>query len=331
MGEPAGIGPEVTIRAWEAREFEQLQPFFVIGPPTLYAQRAAMLGIDLPIIEIQSPEEANTHFEKALPILAIDGPETIVGSPRRETADSVIRSIDDAVRMATEGNARAVVTNPIHKATLMEVGFVHPGHTDYLASLSKSGLGDDAGVLMLLAIPGLRVAPLIVHEPLARVASLITADSIVKAGRVLARALEGDFGIAKPRIAVAGLNPHAGESGHLGTEEETEIIPAIAKLINEGVNARGPFASDTLFHANARKSYDAALCMYHDQALIPLKTLNFHGGVNITLGLPFVRTSPDHGTALDIAADGKANPRSLCAALRTAGEIADQRRNEAGA
>ena len=323
MGEPTGIGPEITIKAWQARKAAHLPAFFVIGPAALYADRAAMLGIDQPLAEIETPESAAALFDDALPILPITAPEARTGHPMPETAGAVIQSIDKAVQMAIDGAASAVVTNPIHKAVLMEAGFGYPGHTEYLAA--RAVTGEETAVLMLLAIPGLRVVPLVVHEPLARVAGLVTTEAITKAGRLLASALRDDFGIAKPRIAVAGLNPHAGESGKLGKEEETRIEPAIAQLSREGIDVRGPFAADSLFHESARAGYDAALCMYHDQALIPLKTLNFHEGVNITLGLPFVRTSPDHGTALDIAVDGCADARSLCAALRTASEIASHR------
>lgn len=329
MGEPAGIGPEITIKAWHNREAAQLPPFFVIGPPELYAARARMLGVDLPLAEIDKPEAAATRFSAALPVLPLEAPEARTGTPLPGTAASVIQSISMAVEFALGEDVSAMVTNPIHKAVLMEASFDYPGHTDYLAAMASRAAGEEVTALMMLAIPGLRVVPLVVHEPLARVPALIQAATIVKAGHGLAAALQNDFGIPAPRIAVAGLNPHAGESGKLGKEEETQIGPAIAQLRREGVDATGPFASDSLFYEDARKAYDAALCMYHDQALIPLKTLNFHEGVNITLGLPFVRTSPDHGTALDIAGAGQADARSLCAALRTAGEISVSRRAKA--
>lgn len=329
MGEPAGIGPEITIKAWRARKAGQLPPFFVIGPPALYAARARQLNIDLPLVEIDTPKDAIAAFDGALPIVSIDAPEASAGKPIPDTAASVIQSINMATQLALEGQVSAMVTNPIHKAALMQAGFAYPGHTDYLAALAAEASGSEISVLMLLAIPGLRVVPLVVHEPLARVPGLITTGSIVAAGHLLAAALKADFGIGRPRIAVAGLNPHAGESGRLGREEQDIIEPAIAKLRSEGIDATGPFAADTLFHEEARKTYDAALCMYHDQALIPLKSLNFHEGVNITLGLPFVRTSPDHGTALDIAALGQADARSLCAALRMASQIATNRRADA--
>lgn len=328
MGEPGGIGPEITVKAWLDRETAQLPPFFVIGPPALYAARARMLGVDLPIAEIDRPEAAATSFTAALPIMPIEAPEARAGTPLPGTAASVVDSISLAVELALGKDISALVTNPIHKAVLMEAGFEYPGHTDFLAAKASEALGEDVTALMLLAIPGLRVVPLVVHEPLSKVPALIQADSIVAAGHILAAALRIDFGITAPRIAVAGLNPHAGESGKLGKEEETQIAPAVEQLRREGIDATGPFASDSLFHEDARKAYDAALCMYHDQALIPLKTLSFHEGVNITLGLPFVRTSPDHGTALDIAAAGQADARSLCSALRTASQIADCRRAE---
>ena len=331
MGEPAGIGPDVTIAAWQARKTAALPPFFVIGPPALYAARAKTSGAEVTRAEIGAADEAADRFADALPVLARDAPDPVPGRPSAATAEAVIGSIDTAVRLALDGSAAAVVTNPIQKAVLMEAGFAHPGHTEYLAALARGATGEETAALMLLAVPGLRVVPLIVHEPLTRVPELIEEDRIVAAGLGLDAALRRDFAVAAPRIAVAGLNPHAGEDGRLGREETEIIAPAVARLRDGGIDARGPFPADSLFHEEARATYDAALCMYHDQALIPLKTLNFHEGVNVPLELPFVRTSPDHGTALDIAGTGRADARSLCAALKTADKIARQRRRAATA
>jgi 4-hydroxythreonine-4-phosphate dehydrogenase len=233
-----------------------------------------------------------------------------------------LESIETATELFTRGEASAIVTNPIQKAALYEAGFEHPGHTEFFEFLA----GHFAFAVMMLAVPGLRVVPVTVHKPLAAVPKALTTELIVKTGRTVAAALKQDFGIAVPRLAVAGLNPHAGEAGTIGREEVEVIEPAIAALRKEGIAVSGPRPADTLFHKDARAGYDAALCMYHDQALIPLKTINFHEGVNVTIGLPFVRTSPDHGTALDIAGSGKADPRSLIAALKLGRDIARARR-----
>ncbi len=322
MGEPAGIGPDITLQAWTERAEHQLPPFFVIACPKLLGARAAALGLHIPLKTIFHPREAVSVFETALPVLPFDelvdaGP----GTPQVKNAEATLASIRFAVACAQEGEASAVVTNPIHKAVLYDAGLAHPGHTELLEELAGPGMQ----AVMMLAIPGLRVVPVTVHQSLAQAAASLTQTAIVNTAMAVAEALRHDFGIASPRLAIAGLNPHAGESGALGREEIEIIEPAIAQLIAAGLSASGPHPADTLFHAEARARYDAALCMYHDQALIPLKTLNFHEGVNITLGLPFVRTSPDHGTALDIAGTGKADPRSLIAALKTADQIARQR------
>jgi 4-hydroxythreonine-4-phosphate dehydrogenase len=243
------------------------------------------------------------------------------GQPARENAAAVVDSIKQAVGLVQAGKAAAVVTNPIHKQTLYDGGFRFPGHTEYLADLAGGGITP----VMMLACPGLRVVPVTVHLPLARVPAALTTAAIVHAGKITAAALRDDFAIARPRLAVAGLNPHAGEGGALGSEEIDIIAPAIDALRAAGIDVASPAPADTLFHPQARAGFDAALCMYHDQALIPLKTIDFDHGVNITLGLPFVRTSPDHGTAFDIAGTGRASPASLLAAITTASAMATAR------
>ena len=324
MGEPAGIGGEITLKAWTARG-GGVPPFFAIDDAARLSDLAKALGMTVPVVAIDAAEEAVRHFESALPVL----PQPLhvkptPGRPDPANVPAVIGAVDRAVELARAGRAAGLVTNPIHKATLYEAGFEHPGHTEYLGALAG------AVPQMMLAVPGLRVVPVTVHLPLAAVAGSLTQAAIVGAGQRAARALVTDFGIARPRLAVAALNPHGGEAGALGEEERTMIVPAIEALRAEGIDAAGPTPADTLFHEAARARYDAALCMYHDQALIPLKTIDFDHGVNVTLGLPFVRTSPDHGTALAIAGTGEASPASLIAALRLAAEMAAQRRAGGG-
>ncbi len=321
IGEPAGIGGEITLRAWLARAAAGLPAFFVLDDPQRLARLATGLGVSVPIHIVATPEEAPSAFARALPVLPIALPQPVVpGRPDTGNAAAVIGAIAAAADFVLQGRAAAMVTNPIQKETLYAAGFSHPGHTEYLAELA----GGVTPVMMLLC-PGLRVVPVIVHEPLARSIALLRAESIVTAGRITATALKRDFGIARPRLAVAGLNPHAGENGTIGREEIEIIGPAVAALRSLGIDVAGPAPADTLFHAVARARYDAALCMYHDQALIPLKTIDFDHGVNVTLGLPFIRTSPDHGTACDIAGKGIASPASLIAAIALAGELAKRR------
>jgi 4-hydroxythreonine-4-phosphate dehydrogenase len=316
MGEPAGIGGEIALRAWLARKESQVPAFFAIDDPERLRGLAARLGWTVPIAAAE-PETAARVFPAALPVvpLAVARPAE-VGKPDSANATSVVESIARGARFAMAGRAAALVTNPIQKATLYAAGFPHPGHTEYLAELGG------APVAMMLVCPGLRVVPVTIHQPLRDALAALTVGRIVATGRIAAAGLQRDFGIARPRLWVAGLNPHAGENGTLGREEIELIAPAVAALRAEGIVAAGPYPADTMFHAAARPRYDAALCMYHDQALIPLKTIDFDGGVNVTLGLPFIRTSPDHGTALDIAGTGTANPASLIAALKLAGEMA---------
>jgi len=318
MGEPAGIGGDITLMAWQRRTAD-LPCFFVIDDPARLAALSRRLGLDVPVESIAAPDAAPAVFGRALPVLVETLPDGIVpGRPLPAAAPAVLRAIDRAVDLVMAGRAAGMVTNPIHKATLYEAGFTHPGHTEYLAE--KAGLATPP--VMMLACAELRVVPVTIHLPLRQAIEALTGDAIVHCGRVCAAALRSGFGVSAPRIAVAGLNPHAGESGHLGTEDAALIAPAVERLRQEGIDATGPFPADTLFHEAARRRYDAVLCMYHDQALIPIKTIDFDGGVNVTLGLPFIRTSPDHGTAFDIAGTGRARPESLMAALRMAAAMA---------
>ena len=321
MGEPAGIGGEIALMSW-LRRAEGVPAFFVIDDPDRLGRLAAMLGWDVPLRAVAGPEEAADCFPEALGVLPrrLAHP-VLMGRPDTANARAVIAAIVSAVELVRGGRASAVVTNPIQKETLYAAGFRHPGHTEFLEELA----GGDAKAIMMLACPGLRVVPVTVHIALKDVPQRLTTANIIAAGRITARALASDFGLSRPRLAIAGLNPHAGEQGAMGREEIELIVPAVEALRTEGHVVAGPFPADTLFHAAARQRYDAVICMYHDQALIPLKTIDFDRGVNATLGLPFIRTSPDHGTATDIAGRGTANPDSLIAALQMAGEMADRR------
>lgn len=325
MGEPAGIGGEITIKAWAARNHRSIPCFFLIDDPARIQALGLRLGLKLPIRSITQPSEAPTIFNEALPVLLQDlqAPST-PGLLNKDNAPAVIGSITRAVEFVIAGDASAVVTNPIQKSMLYDAGFEHPGHTEFLAELCKEKLTLDQlpTPVMMLAVDDLRTVPATIHIPLARVAGALSEDLIKDLLGVMAGALRSDFAIANPRIAVTGLNPHAGEAGTLGDEEERIIKPAIEALRATGLNVTGPHPADTLFHPLARADYDAVLAMYHDQALIPIKTVDFDRGVNITLGLPIVRTSPDHGTALDIAGTGKASSASLIEALYTADFIA---------
>jgi 4-hydroxythreonine-4-phosphate dehydrogenase len=324
MGEPAGIGGEIALRAWLARHGSG-PTFFLLDDSRRLAALAQRFGLKVPVRAIERAADAAKVFATALPVLPLElAQHGTLGQPSPATAQSVIDSIRRAVALAQSGEAGAVVTNPIQKSVLYDAGFGFPGHTEFLLDL-VGGPQSDAAAVMMLASPELRVVPVSVHLPLRRAIAELSADAIVHAATVTHAALRRDFGIAHPRLAVAGLNPHAGEDGNLGDEEQRIVKPAIAALRAQGIDVSGPWVPDTMFHAGARARYDAAICLYHDQALIPLKTLDFHGGVNVTLGLPFVRTSPDHGTALDIAAQGKADPSSLIAALDLAATLAANR------
>jgi 4-hydroxythreonine-4-phosphate dehydrogenase len=322
LGEPAGIGPDITLASWARRRELDLPAFYVIADPQCLSRRAKRLGLDVPI-ELVTPASAAAAFGRALPVVTLGLPATAEpGVPDAASAPAAIASIDRAVADVIGGMAAAVVTNPVAKSVLYKAGFTDPGHTEYLAKLSFEQTGNPAWPVMMLWSPEVAVVPVTIHVPFKEVPGRLTRDLIFETGRVVARDLTDRFGIARPRLAVAGLNPHAGEDGTLGKEDSLVVRPAIERLMADGIDARGPFAADSMFHAAARKTYDAALCMYHDQALIPIKTLAFDHAVNVTLGLPFVRTSPDHGTAFDIAGTGKADPSSLIAALRLAARLA---------
>ena len=320
MGDPAGIGLELTAHAWHERHAAGLAPFVLYGPIQELEKRAHAIGRPLPVQVLSHPGEAVACFDIALPAIDLPLPaNSEAGKADPVNGAAVIRSIEMAVADTVAGTTCAVVTNPIAKSVLYEAGFTYPGHTEFLAALAKAHLpSTPVYPVMMIASDELRVVPLTIHIPLAQVPHAITAEAIIATVRVMSTALERDFGLASPRIAVAGLNPHAGEDGSMGSEDRAIIAPAIAALVAEGLSVSGPHPADTLFHLERRKSYDAVLAMYHDQALIPAKTLAFDTGVNVTLGLPFVRTSPDHGTAFDIAGKGIASPASLIAALRMA-------------
>ncbi|GHH07255.1 4-hydroxythreonine-4-phosphate dehydrogenase [Sphingomonas glacialis] len=318
MGDPAGIGPEVIAKAWARRVEAGLPAFFATGDA-----RAIAAVWDGPVTIIAHPEAANRVFETALPVLTVeDGGEIVPGSPDVEGARCALRALELAAGLVRSGAARALVTGPVSKSQLYQIGFTYPGQTEFVAE--RCGIAGENAVMML-AGPDLRVVPITTHVPLAAVSGLLSIELIVAKGRATARGLARNFGILNPRIAFAGFNPHAGESGAIGREEIELIAPAVAVLRGDGVDAIGPFAADTLFHPRARAGYDAVLCCYHDQALVPIKTLYFDEGVNITLGLPIVRTSPDHGTAFDIAGKDRAEPGATIAAIRLAGEAADRR------
>jgi 4-hydroxythreonine-4-phosphate dehydrogenase len=322
LGEPAGIGPDITLAIWARRHDLDLPAFYVVADPQFLSRRAKRLSLDVPI-EVVTPTNAAAAFGRALPVVALGLPATAEpGAPDTASAPAAIASIDRAVADVIGGSAAAVVTNPVAKSVLYKSGFTDPGHTEYLARLSFEQTGNPAWPVMMLWSPEVAVVPVTIHVPFKEVPQRLTRDLIFETGRVVARDLIDRFGIARPRLAVAGLNPHAGEDGTLGKEDSLVVLPAIERLVADGIDARGPLAADSMFHEAARKTYDAALCMYHDQALIPIKTLAFDHAVNVTLGLPFVRTSPDHGTAFDIAGTGKADPSSLIAALKLAARLA---------
>lgn len=320
LGEPAGIGPDVTLAAWLRRDELELPPFYLLGDRDFIASRAKALGLDVKLMDAHA-EDACDIFPKALPIISTGVISTAApGHPDSTSAPAAIASIRHAVDDVVAGRAGAVVTNPIAKSVLYKAGFDHPGHTEFLAELATRE-GKTPMPVMLLWSPALAVVPVTIHLSLRDAITQLTRDSIVATVRIVANDMKKRFGLARPRLAVSGLNPHAGEGGALGGEEETIVAPAIEILRREGIDIRGPLPADTMFHEAARKTYDCAICMYHDQALIPVKTLAFDDAVNVTLGLPFVRTSPDHGTAFDIAGSGRANPSSLIAALKLAARM----------
>jgi 4-hydroxythreonine-4-phosphate dehydrogenase len=311
----------LTIQLWRRRVELRLPAFYLIADPEFIRQRARVLGVDV-TLSVVTPAQAATTFARALPIVALDASITASpGAPDASSAPAAIASIRRAVADVLAGNAAAVVTNPIAKNVLYRSGFAEPGHTEFLAKLVQEATGKSARPVMMLWSPELAVVPVTIHLPFKDVVTRLTSDLVVETGRIVARDLTARFGISRPRIAVAGLNPHAGEEGALGEEDGAVVAPAVKRLQAEGIDAIGPLPADSLFHERARATYDVALCMYHDQALIPIKTLAFDRAVNVTLGLPFVRTSPDHGTAFDIAGTGTADPSSLVAALTLAARL----------
>jgi len=315
LGDPAGIGPEIVAKAWERREAARLPPFFAVG-----ATRSIEAVWQGPIVRIFDPAEAERHFDKALPIIeVVDAAAIIPGEPNMPGARCSLDSLELAAGLARSGTAGALVTGPVSKAQLYAIGFNHAGQTEFIAE--RCGVSRE-NVAMMLAGPTLRTVPVTTHVALRDVPDLLTVDLILAKIRTTDRGLRRNFGIAAPRLAVAGLNPHAGEQGALGREEIEIVVPAIELAREEGMDVRGPLAADTMFHPRARAAYDAAICLYHDQALIPLKTLHFDEGVNMTLGLPIVRTAPDHGTAFEIAGKDRAEPGAMIAAIAVAGECA---------
>jgi 4-hydroxythreonine-4-phosphate dehydrogenase len=318
LGDPAGIGPDITLLAWLARKHELIPPFVLVGDPAVLEARATALGLSVPIREADDASAGLGLFPEALPVLPVKVAGTVIaGQPDQAAKQAVEQSIAHAVGLVQQGSARAVVTNPVSKSMLYRAGFAFPGHTEYLAALAA---GDGRPVLpvMMLASGSLKVVPVTIHIPLKEVPLALTKELILVTIETTARDLGRFFGLKQVRLAVSGLNPHAGEDGNLGREEFDIIEPAVEAARAKGLDVTGPHPADTLFSAGARSTYDVAICMYHDQALVPFKTLAFEEGVNVTLGLPFVRTSPDHGTAFAIAGTGGANPKSLIEALRLA-------------
>ena len=319
IGEPSGVGPEVILKCWYKRAEYVLPNFFVIGSAEIMKKTAAQLNLNIPVSTINFPEQTENVFHTALPVLDLDiSKEFEYGKPLQSTAPLVIGAIDKAVELILEGKARAVATAPIHKAALYNAGFTSPGHTEYLAELASKHTNKPYHPVMMLASEELCVVPLTIHVALKDVAGLISKELIIETVQTIHNSMKKYFGLQSPSIAISGLNPHAGENNSMGHEDNEIIAPAIAALKQQAIRVSGPMPADTMFHKAARDKYDVALCMYHDQALIPIKTIDFDAGVNVTLGLPIVRTSPDHGTALNIAGKGLANPTSMINSLKLA-------------
>src|ERR1700691_5479483 len=322
LGEPAGIGPDLALAIWRRRAELGIPPFYIVADAEFLGRRAAQLRLDGPLATV-TPVSAAGAFGTALPVVPLDVAITAEpGHPDRSSAPAAVASIRRAVADVMAGAAAAIVTNPVAKNVLYNWGFAEPGHTEFLAKLVQEATGEALRPVMMLWSPELAVVPVTIHLPLREIFDHLSSELVVETGRIVARDLATRFGIAHPRLVVAGLHPHAGEAGTLGDEDRAIVAPAVARLVAEGIDARGPLPADSMFHEQARASYDVALCMYHDQALIPIKTLAFDHAVNVTLGLPFVRTSPDHGTAFDIAGTGRADATSLIAALRLAARLA---------
>lgn len=329
QGDPAGIGPELTLAAWRQREQRGIPPFAYLGDSATLSALAERLGLPVPLRSVDW-DEAEACFDTALPVIELEHrAQAQSGRPDPANAAGVIEAIERGVEAVETGKAAALVTNPIAKSVLYAAGFQHPGHTEFLAELAGRGREATSRPVMMIWSEELAVIPVTIHIPLQAVPEQLTTELIVETGRIAAVDLKRRFGVARPRLALCGLNPHAGEGGALGKEDAAVVAPAIDQLRALGIEASGPYPADTLFHARARAGYDVALGMYHDQALIPIKTIAFDDGVNVTLGLPFIRTSPDHGTAFDIAGKGIARPDSLCAALRLAARMAAAERGAA--
>ena len=322
IGDPAGVGPELICAAWALSGTAGLTPFFAVGSKRVLEKAARRRGLHVRLRAIATPDEAAAVFDEALPVLDLGDADYTPGQPDVAGARLALQALDTATALVRAGKAGALVTGPIAKSRLAEVGFTHPGQTEFVAEACGVAASD---AVMMLAGPSLRVVPITVHVALRTVPDLLTSDLIHTRANIAAAALARDFGIERPRLAVAGLNPHAGEDGRMGHEDAAVVAPAVAALCAAGIEARGPLPADTMFHAQARETYDVAICMYHDQALIPLKALDFDNGVNVTLGLPIVRTSPDHGTAFAIAGTGTARSGAMIAAIRMAGECAARR------
>jgi 4-hydroxythreonine-4-phosphate dehydrogenase len=322
LGEPAGIGPDLAVAVWRRRVELDLPRFYLIADPDFVRRRAERLNLEVPIATV-TPAAAAAAFPSALPVVDLDvAVSAEPGRPDQSSAPAAIASLRRAVADVLSGAAAAVVTSPVAKNVLYSWGFAEPGQTEFLATLAQETTGKWQRPVMMLWSPELAVVPVTIHLPLREIFAHLSTELVIETGRIVARDLAGRFRIPRPRLAVAGLNPHAGEEGTLGEEDRAIVAPAVARLKADGIDVRGPLPADSLFHRRARASYDAALCMYHDQALIPIKTLAFDHAVNVTLGLPFVRTSPDHGTAFDIAGTGTADATSLVAALRLAARLA---------
>ncbi|MCB2061043.1 MAG: 4-hydroxythreonine-4-phosphate dehydrogenase PdxA [Novosphingobium sp.] len=325
LGDPAGIGPELLAEAWLQRRAENLPAFFAVGGAEVIAAAARRRGIEVPVRRITEPSQAQGSFAEALPVLGDADGEYRPGEPAPEGAELALASLTEAARLAVSGAAGGLVTGPIAKARLAEAGFAHPGQTEFVAEACGVAAGD---AVMMLAGPSLRTVPLTVHAALSEVPSLLNSELIERRAAITAEAMRRDFGLERPRLAIAALNPHAGEEGRMGGEEARIIAPAIAALRARGIDATGPHPADALFAPHERDRYDVAICMYHDQALIPLKALDFDAGVNVTLGLPVIRTSADHGTAFAIAGKRQARPGATIAAIRLAGDCAARRQGK---
>jgi len=328
MGDPAGVGPELAVAAWALSGTAGLPPFAVVGSRRILEQAALRRGLHAPVTSVATPADALAVFDTMLPVIDVESSGTWGGSaytpgePDDAGAALALASLTHATELTRDGQASALVTGPIAKSRLASIGFDYPGQTEFVGAVC--GVAAQNAVMML-AGPHLRVVPITVHIPLADVPHVLTTDLIVRRAIIAAAALTRDFGITNPRLALAGLNPHAGEDGRMGHEDLAVIAPAVAALRAAGIDARGPLPADTMFHAAARETYDVAICMYHDQALIPIKVLDFDEGVNVTLGLPIIRTSPDHGTAFGIAGTGAARPGATVAAIAMAGECVTRR------